>query len=96
MEGYCWRYETQDQHILKKTNMDKQPLRAESSDATRCDATRRDATRCDAMRRGQEWGAPGAPLREPCLSSEYADSGLGELVGDSSECTFQSHEDHEV
>jgi hypothetical protein len=57
---------------------------------------RRDATRCDAMRRGQEWGAPGAPLREPCLSSEYADSGLGELVGDSSECTFQSHEDHEV
>lgn len=31
----------------------------------------------------QEWGAPGAPLREPCLSSEYADSGLGELVGDS-------------
>ncbi|CAL1153084.1 unnamed protein product [Cladocopium goreaui] len=28
----------------------------------------------------KEWGAPGAPLREPCLSSEYADSGLGELV----------------
>ena len=57
MEGYCWRYETQDQHILKKTNMDKQPLRAESSDATQCDAMRRDAmrrdaTRCDVARSG--------------------------------------------
>lgn len=28
----------------------------------------------------KDWPHPGAPLREPCLSSEYADSGLGELV----------------
>jgi len=28
----------------------------------------------------KEWPHPGAPLRDPCLSSEYADSGLGELV----------------
>lgn len=27
----------------------------------------------------EEWPHPGAPLRDPCLSSEYADSGLGEL-----------------
>ena len=28
----------------------------------------------------QDWPNGVAPLREPCLSSEYAESGLGELV----------------
>ncbi|CAK9090259.1 unnamed protein product, partial [Durusdinium trenchii] len=33
-----------------------------------------------------DWPHPGAPLREPCLSSEYADSGLGELAPSSEIC----------
>ncbi|CAE7447491.1 MKK1 [Symbiodinium natans] len=34
----------------------------------------------DFAKNKKEWPAPGVPLREPCLSSEYAESGLGDLV----------------